>query len=79
MADSILRDKAKEFAKTVIFLCRDINLLPINSFSTHRAFTWCCHIFTSLKKSAPTEVNAPKNANPDCRQTNLNRIRASLP
>ncbi len=24
MADSILRDKAKEFAKTVVFLCRDM-------------------------------------------------------
>ena len=24
MADSILRDKAKEFAKSVIFLCREI-------------------------------------------------------
>ena len=23
MADSVLRDKAKEFAKTVVFLCRD--------------------------------------------------------
>jgi len=28
------------------------------------------------KKSAPTVVNAPKNANSDC-QKNLNRIRAS--
>ncbi len=26
------------------------------------------------EKSAPTEVNAPKNANPDCRQTNINRM-----
>ena len=24
MADSVLRDKAKEFAKTVVFLCRDM-------------------------------------------------------
>lgn len=24
MADSILRDKAKEFAKTIVFLCRDM-------------------------------------------------------
>ena len=24
LADSILRDKAKEFAKTVVFLCRDM-------------------------------------------------------
>ncbi len=24
MADSILRDKAKEFAKNVVFLCRDM-------------------------------------------------------
>ena len=24
MADSILRDKAKEFAKTAVFLCRDM-------------------------------------------------------
>ena len=30
-------------------------------------------------KSAPTEVSAPKNANSNCRQTNLNRIRVSLP
>ena len=26
MADSVLRDKAKEFAKTVVFLCRDMKL-----------------------------------------------------
>jgi len=24
MADSILRDKSKEFAKQIVFLCRDI-------------------------------------------------------
>ena len=24
LADSILRDKAKEFAKTIVFLCRDM-------------------------------------------------------
>ena len=24
MADSVLRDKAKEFAKTVVFICRDM-------------------------------------------------------
>ena len=26
LADSVLRDKAKEFAKTVVFLCRDMKL-----------------------------------------------------
>ena len=26
MADSVLRDKAKEFAKAVVFLCRDMKL-----------------------------------------------------
>ncbi|MEE1025170.1 MAG: four helix bundle protein, partial [Acutalibacteraceae bacterium] len=24
LADSVLRDKAKEFAKTIVFLCRDM-------------------------------------------------------
>ena len=26
MADSVLRNKAKEFAKTVVFICRDMKL-----------------------------------------------------
>ncbi|MBR3961259.1 MAG: four helix bundle protein, partial [Clostridia bacterium] len=26
LADSVLRDKAKDFAKTVVFLCRDMKL-----------------------------------------------------
>ncbi len=32
MADSILRDKAKVFAKDIIFLCREMKLIEKNSF-----------------------------------------------
>jgi hypothetical protein len=37
------------------------------------------HFFISAKqKSATTEVIAPKNANPDCRQTNQNQNGSSF-
>ena len=35
-------------------------------------FNFFTHIFSNcIQKSAPTEVSAPKNANPNCRQTKI--------
>ena len=39
MAESILRDKSKEFAKQIVFLCRDIKANMKESVLTNQLFS----------------------------------------